>query len=215
MPSRLENATQELQLLLLSLLLRRFFFCSWSRRGSGFAFFLLLRDHFRPCGGSFRFRRCSFFLHHRRHDREYRQINLYFWRYSWRKVNVADVNGITDVQLRNVDRDSVRQIAWQTLNGQGAQALFKQSTERFDTDCGADRFDWYFGFNHLIHGDRVKIHVTNLPTDRRVLHLLHQRCAALSVTADFELNQHVFSRGLAHHRIDIAGGDLQRLWFVG
>src|SRR5438874_298467 len=89
-------------------LLWSLFFCSMSRRRTGFALFLFLRDHFRSCGCGFCFRRCSFFLHHRRHDRECRQIELYFCRYSRRKLNVTDVNGIADIQLRNVNRDPVR-----------------------------------------------------------------------------------------------------------
>src|SRR5881394_2818940 len=46
-------------------LLWSLFFCSMSRRRTGFALFLFLRDHFRSCGCGFCFRRCSFFLHHR------------------------------------------------------------------------------------------------------------------------------------------------------
>jgi hypothetical protein len=39
----------------------------------------------------------------------------------------------------------------------------------------------------------VKVDVTNLATDRRVLDFLHKRRAALSVAPNFELDQDVFS----------------------
>ena len=65
--------------------------------------------------------------------------------------------------------------------------------------------------DHLVHGDGVKIHVTNVPAHRGVLHFLHQRGAARSFTSDFELDQDVFSRCLAHQRVNVTRGDLQRL----
>jgi hypothetical protein len=39
----------------------------------------------------------------------------------------------------------------------------------------------------------MKIDVTNLATDRRVLNLLHKSSAAFSIAADFEFDQDVFS----------------------
>jgi hypothetical protein len=39
----------------------------------------------------------------------------------------------------------------------------------------------------------MKIHVTNLATDRGVLYFLHKRRAALPVAANFEFDQDVFA----------------------
>ena len=47
-----------------------------------------------------------------------------------------------------------------------------------------------------------------------MLNFLHERGATLSVAGDFELDQNVFSGSVAHHRVDVARGDLQRLRFV-
>src|SRR5437762_9624817 len=54
----------------------------------------------------------------------------------------------------------------------------------------------------------------NVTTDGRVLHFLHKRRAIRFLTSDFELDQNIFSRGMAHHCVDVAGGDLQRLRLV-
>ena len=101
------------------------FFPSWSRRSSSFALFFFLGDHFRSSGSSLSFRCNWFFLNHRRHHGEGRQIDLHFWRYTLWKLNVADVNGIANIQLRNIHCNPVRQIGWQTLNRQCAQALLE------------------------------------------------------------------------------------------
>ena len=65
------------------------------------------------------------FLNDRRHDGEGRQIDLHLWRYTLWKLNVADVNGIADVQLRNVHRDPIRQIAPADI-----QSLMRASSAR-------------------------------------------------------------------------------------
>jgi hypothetical protein len=52
----------------------------------------------------------------------------------------------------------------------------------------------------------------DLTTDRRMLHFLHERRAIRFFTRDFEFNEDVFARGMAHHCIDIPGSDLQGLW---
>jgi hypothetical protein len=60
----------------------------------------------------------------------------------------------------------------------------------------------------------VKIYVTNVAADRRVLHFLHERGATCSFAGDLQFNQNIFSGSLAHHRVDITRGDLQRLRFI-
>ena len=103
------------------------------------------------------------------------------------------MNGIANVQLRNVHCDPVGQVAGKTFNCQRTQALLQQSAEGLRANGRAERFQRHLSLNQLIHGDGVKVDVTNLATDRRVLHFLHKRRAALAVAANFELDQDVFS----------------------
>src|SRR5437763_16927438 len=60
-------------------LLWSLFFCSRSRRGTGFALFLFLRDHFRSCGCGFCFLWCSLFLLPSIQNFECPQIVLFFF----------------------------------------------------------------------------------------------------------------------------------------
>src|SRR2546423_196440 len=166
----------EARLLLLLLFLWTFFLCSRSR-GCSFALFLLFGDNFRP-GSSFGFSHGRFFFDYRRDYGERSQIGLHLGSHAGRQLNIAHVNGISNVQLRDVHCDAVWQIAGETFDCQRAQALLKQSAESFDAHGGARWFERNFGLNHLVHRDSVKIHVANLPTDRRVLHLLYERGAS-------------------------------------
>ena len=75
------------------------FFLSSRRRRSSFALFLFLGDDFRSGGRRFRFGYgCLFFNHWREHG-ERSEIGRHLWRYPGGELNVADVNGITNVQL--------------------------------------------------------------------------------------------------------------------
>jgi len=47
-----------------------------------------------------------------------------------------------------------------------------------------------------------------------VLHFLHKRRAIRFLASDFKLDQDIFSGSVAHHCVDVAGGDLQRLGLV-
>src|SRR5207247_1134855 len=144
---------------------------------SSLALFLFLGDDFRSGGRRFRFGHRRLFFNHWREHGKCSEIGRHLWRYPGGKLDVADVNGITNVQIRNIDRDPIRQIARQTFDRQHAQALLKQSAKSFDAHRYTDRFEGNFGLNHLVHGDGVKVHMTNFTTDRRVLHLMHERRA--------------------------------------
>src|SRR6266404_7856546 len=180
--SKVENGLLLLLLFFWSLFLS-------SRSGSGsFALFLFLGDHFRSSSHSFRFGRNWFFFNYGRDDRKRCEIRLHFCGDAGRKLNVANVNGIADVQLRDIHGDPIRQIGRQTFNRQRTQALLKQSPKGFDANCRARWFERNFSLNHLVHGDRVKIDMTNLTTDGGVLHLLHERGATGSFAGNLQFN---------------------------
>src|SRR5215813_7348308 len=97
-PGSLDSARDDNGLFLL-FLLRSLFFRSLSGRSSTFALFLFLGGHFRSCGRSLSFRCNWFFLYDRRQHGEGRQIELHLGRYTLWKLNIANVNGIADIQL--------------------------------------------------------------------------------------------------------------------
>ena len=119
------------------------------------------------------------------------------------------MNGIADVQGGDVDRNAVRQVARQTLDCQRAQTLLEQAAEVFNAVGRADRFEGDLSLDRLVHGDGMKIEMPNLAAHGRVLHFLHQRGAIRFFAGDLQLNQNVFAGSMAHHRIDVPGGDLQ------
>src|SRR4029077_8326766 len=95
----------------MTLLLLLLFFWSLflsSRSGcSSLALFLFLGDDFRSGGRRFRFGDRRLFFNHWREHGERSEIGRHLWRHPGGKLDVADVYGITDVQLRNIDRDPV------------------------------------------------------------------------------------------------------------
>src|SRR6266478_6180281 len=174
-------------LLLLLLFFWSLFFSGWSS-SSSFALFLLFGDHFRSGSCRFGLRHNRLFFNYGRDDRKRCEIRLHFCRDTGRKLNVATVNGIADVQLRDVHNDPIWQIGRQTFNRQRTQALLKQSPKGFDANCRARWFERNFSLNHLVHGDRVNIDMTNLTTDGGVLHLLHERGATGSFAGNLQFN---------------------------
>src|SRR6266487_361948 len=90
-----------------SLLLLLFF--PWDRRGRClFSFFLFLADHLRS-GYSFRFSHNWFFFDCWGENRKCREIGRHLARDSGRQLDLPQVNGVPDVQLRNIDGDPIRQ----------------------------------------------------------------------------------------------------------
>src|SRR5436190_14266935 len=66
---------------------------------SSLALFLFLGDDFRSCGRRFRFGHRRLFFNHWREHGERSEIGRHLWRYSGGKLDLADVYGITNVQL--------------------------------------------------------------------------------------------------------------------
>src|SRR5947199_4455532 len=77
----------------------RSFFLRSRRGGGSFAFFLLLGDNFWSRRSSFGFSNGWFLFNYRGEHRKRREIELHLCCDARSKLNVANVNGIADVQL--------------------------------------------------------------------------------------------------------------------
>src|SRR6266567_4479617 len=110
-----------------------------------------------------------------------------------RKLNVAHVDGIADIQLRNIYGNSIWQITRQTLDGERPQALLKQSAKSLNADRRASRLQRNFSLDGFIHGNGMKIDMDNLTTHWRMLYFLYQRGPVRFFARDLEVNQVVFA----------------------
>lgn len=111
-----------------------------------------------------------------------------FW-----ELDFADMNGLTDVEMGNVDGDVLREIFGKAAHFQIVMDGFDQTAE-FDTRGYADDFDWHFGMDLFIEGNGVEIDMGDTAFEVIVLHFLDQR--ELLTGAEFQADEDVV-RGAA------------------
>ena len=128
-----------------------------------------------------------------------------------RERKFAHVNRVANIEMGNVHRDDIGQIARQTFDLERAKILLEQAAESLDALGDASRLERNIGLDHFVHRDGMKIDVQNIAAERRMLHFLHEREATGLLAIDLELNENVFTGGMTEQERNVALRDLQRL----
>ena len=118
------------------------------------------------------------------------------------------MNRIANIEMRDVDRDDIGQIARQAFDLERAQRLFEQAAKRFHTFRCAGRFERYVSLDHFVHRNSVEIHMQNIATERSVLHFLDKGETSGLLAINLEFDENVLAGGVAEHERNIAPGDL-------
>ena len=132
------------------------------------------------------------------------------------KLDVANMEGVANVQTRNVDHNNFRQILGQASNRKQTHALLQQTAKRLDADRLSLRLEDDFCIDFFVHRNRVKVYVDDLAANRMMLDLLNQGESAGSFFSivDLQLHQNVLADGSREEVFDVPlfdfeiGGDI-------
>ncbi len=98
------------------------------------------------------------------------------------------MNGVANLQGRNIHRDPVRQVTGKTFYRQRAQTLLEQAAKILHAIRHTKRLERDFRMDSIVHRDGMKIDMEHRAAQRRMLDFLHQGGAIRFFTGDLELD---------------------------
>ena len=147
-------------------------------------------------------------------DEKYGQLFVGNSGYPGRKLDVANMEGVANVQTRNVDHDNFGQILGQASNRKQTHALLQQTAKGLHADRLSLGLKDDFCIDLFVHRNRVKIYVDDLAAHRMVLDLLNERKPAggLFSIVDLQLHQNVLADGTREEVFDVPSFRLRDWW---